>query len=369
MALPAGRYGVTKEQLRKVKRLPINTIGMITETKQGIARIEDGSMASALIPAGTQIWHNGKLYMALSDIAKDVAIVTSGEEQNVNEMPPLADQLPGTDAEKANEITIARVENGTTASADIAEGEQFYHNNVLYTATTTISSGSAIVTSGSGQNCELAPTVTGQIAESIEHTNKLVGWTGKNLCKGLETGSINQSTGQDQTGTNKRTIGIVSIEKGSTVTISGFNSDSTPQYRIFYYANGVYQSNEVLSYDNDTLSGTVTVGSTIDGIRCQITPAKVDDTKFMVEYGTVATTYEPYHASVEESKCDNTVIAPVENQSTCQKSGGYSANDLFIHDGGLCKATTTIAEGATLTEGTNYTKTSVGEILTALLNA
>lgn len=155
----------------------------------------------------------------------------------------------------------------------------------------------------STKNSTSVVTDSSDLVESGAVKN-IVGWGNKNLCRGLETGSINQSTGQDQTGTNKRTIGIVSIKKGSTVTISGFNSDSTPQYRIFYFSNGVYQSNEVLDYDGTTLSSTVTVGSTIDGIRCQITPAKVDDTKFMVEYGAVASTYEPYHESVSDSLDD-----------------------------------------------------------------
>lgn len=36
MALPAGRYGVTKRQLNKVKNLPVNTIGMIEEAVESV---------------------------------------------------------------------------------------------------------------------------------------------------------------------------------------------------------------------------------------------------------------------------------------------------------------------------------------------
>ena len=174
MALPAGRYGVTKEQLRKIKRLPINTIGMITETKEGIAIIEDGAKASQLITAGRQFWHNGKLYSADTDIAKDVAIITSGEGKNATEMPNITDQLPGTDAEKANEVTIARVENGSNPTATINTGEQFYHLGILYTATTDIATTDTITPN---TNCRVSDSVTEQIAslDAQKTDNSVIG--------------------------------------------------------------------------------------------------------------------------------------------------------------------------------------------------
>ena len=131
---------------------------------------------------------------------------------------------------KAAKTDIARVEDDATASAEITKGTEFYHNSVLYTATTTISQGSAIVTSGSGQNCEIAPTVTEQIQ------------------------------------------------------------------------------------------------------------------------------------TLDEEKCDNSVIAPVENQSTCQKSGGYAVGEHFIRDGAFCTVTQAISSGGTLTEGTNYTSGDVASV-------
>lgn len=74
-------------------------------------------------------------------------------------------------------------------------------------------------------------------------------------------------------------------------------------------------------------------------------------------------TFVPYHPSVEESKADNTVIAPVEDGTTCKNPNGYTAGQHFINDGGFCTATTTIAYGETLTEGTNYTKGNVASSL------
>lgn len=50
MALPAGRYGVTKRQLNKVKNLPVNTIGMIETTAMHIYADNGVLGAKNLIP-------------------------------------------------------------------------------------------------------------------------------------------------------------------------------------------------------------------------------------------------------------------------------------------------------------------------------
>jgi len=74
--------------------------------------------------------------------------------------------------------------------------------------------------------------------------------------------------------------------------------------------------------------------------------------------------YEPYHASVEESleqKCDNTVIAPTENGTTASQA--YAVGEHFIRDGAFCTVTQAISSGGTLTEGTNYTSGDVADIL------
>lgn len=57
-------------------------------------------------------------------------------------------------------------------------------------------------------------------------------------------------------------------------------------------------------------------------------------------------------------------IAPIENGTTASKA--YSAGKLFYHDGNLCKAKTSIANGATFTLNTNYQITTVADELFAL---
>lgn len=309
MALPAGRYGVTKEQLRKIKRLPINTIGMITETKEAIAIIEDGTNASQLITAGTQFWHNGKLYSADVDIAKDAAIITSGEGKNATEMP----------------------------------------------------------------------SVTSQIASGVESAYQLtkdsVGWTGKNL---LNNTAVNKATSDLS----------FTVNADKSVTINGTAT-----------ANRTLLIND--NIDTATYAGCLINGLSGEGISFRITDAEyqtihqeitANDTP-LEDHGTgrsfyirvakdtvcnnvkvypmlrradiIDSTYEEYHATVDAQKADNSVIAPVENGTTASQA--YAVNDVFIRDGALCKVTSAISQGDTLSN--QFTETNVGAILTALLNA
>ena len=65
MALPAGRYGVTKNQLLKIKKLPMNTIKLIEESlaekadNSVIAPVENGSTASQAYAVGEHFIRDG----------------------------------------------------------------------------------------------------------------------------------------------------------------------------------------------------------------------------------------------------------------------------------------------------------------------
>jgi len=61
------------------------------------------------------------------------------------------------------------------------------------------------------------------------------------------------------------------------------------------------------------------------------------------------------------------LIAYTESGFTASKA--YSANDFLIINNQLYKATTSIANGATITVGTNVTATTIGEQITAILNS
>lgn len=82
------------------------------------------------------------------------------------------------------------------------------------------------------------------------------------------------------------------------------------------------------------------------------------DTEYMTETASNSVGWETDYS---------TMIAPTEKDFTATRA--YSANNLFIVSGQLYKATSPIASGAAITVGTNATPTTVGELLTQLLNA
>ena len=59
-------------------------------------------------------------------------------------------------------------------------------------------------------------------------------------------------------------------------------------------------------------------------------------------------------------------IAPIENGTTASQA--YAQGAYFWHDTKFCKALTAIASGATFTNGTNYTETTVAAELLAAQN-
>lgn len=86
--------------------------------------------------------------------------------------------------------------------------------------------------------------------------------------------------------------------------------------------------------------------------------------------GIVPVGHETFYPENLRSKIEGlpfnfaTLIAPTE--STYEATRAYSANNLFIVDNILYKATTSIASGGTITPGTNCTATTLAEIIAAL---
>jgi hypothetical protein len=74
--------------------------------------------------------------------------------------------------------------------------------------------------------------------------------------------------------------------------------------------------------------------------------------------------WQPYaktNRQLTTDKCENSVIANVENGATALK--GYYKGEHFIRDGKFCTVTASISQGETLTEGSNYKARNVGNIL------
>ena len=98
--------------------------------------------------------------------------------------------------------------------------------------------------------------------------------------------------------------------------------------------------------------------------------------RLTIEDGTITLTYRANKADsvqaevdvLETSKADNAdVVDYIENGNTASRA--YTANQFMLWKGDLYKVTTSIASGATITAGTNVSKTTIGAVLTALLNA
>lgn len=286
--------------------------------------------------------------------------------------------------------SIARTEDGTSPSATINTGEEFYHLNVLYKATQDIATTDTITPNS---NCEVSPSITSQIAQKADKSSlgtsayknstsvvtestdlvesgavkDIVGWGNKNLLAGMEYGTINQSTGENQTDptqSTKRAINKIKVKRGSVVTISGFNEQSNKQIRLFYYSTDGYLRT-ITSNVFSTTYLSITIPSDTDFFRFQVAAASLGS-DYQVEVGSTATTYEPYHASVDESKVDNSVIGTVEDGSNPTKS--YAVNEFMVRDGAFCQVTAPVTTSSTWTEGSNYTKKSIAEVLQSLMS-
>lgn len=260
--------------------------------------------------------------------------------------------------ESATRASIAPTESDSAhTSKNIGVGEQFYlSDDKLYTATSAISQGDAIIVyPTAGYNCKPSDSVTGQIAD-IESS---IGWTNANLFNGFESGGINRTTGLDEeSSTLSRSIGYVPVVAGEIYVFYGKENETNRSYRVF-----TYDSSKAYIESNGALL-------TISNKGYYKTPIGVSYIRLQCVNVAAYTGMQFKHISVLEDikgKTDTTVIGNVEDGATASQA--YSANDLFIRNGKIGKATTSIASGATLTLNTNYVETTIADLITTLLNA
>lgn len=67
---------------------------------------------------------------------------------------------------------------------------------------------------------------------------------------------------------------------------------------------------------------------------------------------------------IDNTKADNSVIAPVESNATASRA--YAAGAHFIRDSAFCTAKTAIAQGEAFTLNTNYTAGTIGQELSKI---
>ena len=272
MALPAGRYGVTKNQLLKIKKLPMNTIKLIEELTEKFDLLGTAAFknSTSVVTQSTDLVESG--------VVKD--IVGWG---NKNLFNPTVDSISGyvSIVKNADNTYTANGTSQTNISYDI--GTFTFKANTIYM---------------------LSGCPTGLSSEVYLRA------------------SNNNFTIQKQ-------------DKGSGIAIS-FDTDITLNINI-----------------------RVGTGQTLNNVV--FSP--------MIELGSVKTAYEPYHASVSDSlaeKCDNSVIGTVEDGTNPTKA--YAVNEFMVRDGAFCQVTAPVTTSSTWTEGSNYTKKSIAEVLQSLMS-
>ena len=261
MALPAGRYGVTKNQLLKIKKLPMNTIKLIEELTEKF-------------------------------------------------------DLLGSAAFKNSTSTV-------TESSDLVE--------------------------------------SGAVKDAIVDT---VGWISDNQARLYDwTGSgsgVTFTYTKEQLVLNGTATANTSQPSSNAVPEDGKYTLKAGSYKLISDVDNVYwevlRLNPVTFITQDSKPFTITEDTDVF-IRANIKSGTPFDNK--VVHVSLR------KLSVDETKADNSVIGTVEDGATASQA--YAVNDVFIRNGALCKVTSAISQGDTLSN--QFTVTNVGAILTALLNA
>lgn len=212
-----------------------------------------------------------------------------------------------------------------------------------------------------------------------------VGWTGKNLLPKFSGGTSNGVTftvDSDGVVTANGTASVYNAQIESPfftaqydgmLVLNGCDSnnasvhmypwcvtdsarpyaDATKTSRLTYLDN-VYQGNSISFYME---RGKVYL------VTCRVMEGSTANNQlFYPMLSKDGGTYEPYHASVEESlddKCDNSVIGTVEDGTNPTKA--YAVGEHFIRNGKFCTVTVAVTTSSTWTLGSNYVEGYVAD--------
>ena len=185
----------------------------------------------------------------------------------------------------------------------------------------------------------------------------IVGWGNKNLLNpdNLGHNQYNSTTGAYD-GTNlsfSSTTELVEVEPGATYCIS--KDGVMAEARKFYYKDdGTFIS-------SDYSASAFTIPSNATKFKFHTGGYSGSLTGWQMEKGSTATAYEPYHASVDESKCDNSVIGTVEDETNPTKA--YAVGEHMIRGGKFCTVTVPVTTSSTWTLGSNYVEGDVANSL------
>ena len=306
--------------------------------------------------------------------AEDVLIYDPEEEEWINE------DLSNTAAvqAKANKSDIAPVYLDDEAPAGgLSAGDEFYlSDGNLYRATTTISAGSAIVTSGGSANAEVADDVVTQLASKVSYDVEALNFM--QLKNGAVTNNINLTINVSD--------GVLSVSGTATNTSTFATLISGPfplpkgTYKLMCAeANEYYRiqlrNASIHSEIKQVRSGSAeefTVNADIMGeIRIVVAPnassagaVSLTMHPMIKDYRDTSTEFAPFSQSnrlLTTNKTDTTVIGDVEDGASPSKS--YAVGEHMIRGGKFCTVTSPVTTGSTWTLNTNYVEGTVADIL------
>lgn len=360
-----------------------------------LGHIEDG-IFNAAATADTAASNASSAISGLADKVDKVEGKGLSTNDYDNTAKGIVDTVTTNLATKVNKSDVARVEDGTSPSATINEGKQFYHNGILYTATQDIATTDTITPN---TNCRVSDSVTEQIADRMTYAdNGVLG--AKNLLpvtlskvitgnnSGTWSNNVYSYNGIDYTLTAKNGYvtkinvngtatdlsilklcnGIKSLVGGRYILSGCPSGGSTSTYYLQGYrvesadgqSGSVQDTGNGVAFDylntveNDNFSILVLKNKTVNADYYPMLRLATDTDP----------TYQPYAETNREltvNKCDNTVIAPTENGSTASQA--YAVGSHFIRNGAFCTVTTAISSGESLVGSSKFTSGDVGNCL------
>ena len=278
MALPAGRYGVTKNQLLKIKKLPMNTIKLIEDLYEKYSLLGSAAFknSTSVVTESSDLVESGAVYTALQS-------------------------------------KMSYADNGVLGAKNILPPDNIH---LFMPSSSTVGSTVALQSSS---------TVESYVAELNPNTDYIISSVGGNRNIVGLTNTYPVLNGNVYVAANE-----------STNTPVRFNSGNY-KYAIFYLHN---------------------TSHTLDEIKPMLRLATDTDP-----------TYQPHAETNREltvNKADNSVIGTVEDGTNPTKS--YAVDEFMVRDGAFCQVTAPVTTSSTWTEGSNYTKKSIAEVLQSLMS-
>lgn len=216
-----------------------------------IAPLENNP-ADVAYGVGRQIIYDDWLWEVIAPIAVGDALVDYAVDPtnaNIKKSAPVETQLLAVKAEAdATDNMIAPTEtNASSSSAAYAVGDQLILNNVLYTVTTAITIGDALV-SGTGGNIEASDSLTDQLATKADDSA---------LATVAKTGAYSDLS-------NNPTLGTAAA-KDSTNAVTQNSTDLVESGAVYSEANSIRQalSQRALRTDLSSIKQTTDAGCTV----------------------------------------------------------------------------------------------------------